>query len=656
MLLAVEEAPLVDPAKVAHPRKALPLEAKTQSLSPTALLGTAISPPPGYFIPTDVFGKAAIPAATATAPTASTPTSLEVPKPTGSPAVVLTTAKVPPILIYASSATRDYYAAVGIDASFHTRAWEDLLRKNAIDYELLTSIDQLEGRASTVLVLASSVALSDREKQAIIGFQGRGGGVLASWLSGVRDERGTWRGFGFMESALGAKILGTTETDEDDTFLILHGDSPVSHHAPAGMRMWMERVNEWYPLRLEGRNIAANVMDWSRTLSAEKQSATIVFDEREQPSGKSSRTVVLGFPERLWVSADAQVLEPQVLDALMWALRQPSAYLSSWPAPYTSALVVAIDVADTMSDTDDRFGKLAVELGGHATYFILTEHAKQAADLLKKIVADGHEVAFLGDRFEGYKDQSTGVQTKRIDSMLHEMKESGIDIGPLAGFHPPSGSYDKTTERLISAKGFGYLVGGLESTESRLPAKGATPSGTNMVVLPNTQSDLEDLITDGDAVGGLKLFLRDLDLTDKMAGISIIRIANRSAVTDAQFAEISSHLKSKQPRIWLSPASNIAQWWREHEKVKSKIDTTTQPARLTVTIDGDLPLRNAATVWVNLPYTDSTMRLVPQDTHAKLPKVTQVDAWRSAVVLSGLAPGEYIWYLYFDRPTMDGVR
>lgn len=656
MLLAVDEAPMFDPALAARSRKALTADAQTQSRPATALTGAAKSPPVGYFIPSDVFGKVAIPAPT-TAATASIAPSTAVTKPPISPAVTLAVARVPPILLYASPATRDYYAAGGIDASTHTRAWEDLLRKKEISYELLTSIDQLEAvRAPTALIVASSIALSDREKQAIIDFQGRGGGVLSSWLSGVRDERGTWRGFKFMESALGVKILGTTATDEDDTFLILHGDSPVSHHAPAGIRMWMERINEWYPLRLAGRNVAANMMDWSRAVSAEKQSAAIVFDEREQPSGKKSRTVVLGFPERLWLSADAQILEPQVLDALMWVLRQPSAYLSSWPAPYTSALVVAVDVADTMSDTDDRFAQLVAELGGHATYFVLTEHAKQAADLLKKIKAAGHEVAYLGDHFEEFKNQSTNTQAKRIDAMLHEMKESGVDTGPEAGFHPPSGASDETTEKLLGAKGFGYLLAGLEASEARLPTKSTKPSGTNLVVVPNTQSDLEDLISEGDAAGGLKLFLVDLDLTEKMAGVSIIRISNRSAVTDAQFAEISNYLKSKQQRTWLSPAGKIAQWWREREKVKSKIDTTTQPARLTVTIEGDQPLRHAASVWVNLPYADSTLRLVPQDNYPKPPKVTQVDTWRSAVLLGGMSPGEYIWYLYFDRPATAGVK
>ena len=47
--------------------------------------------------------------------------------------------------------------------------------------------------------------------------------MLASWLTGVRSENGAWIGFDFMERALDVKVVGTTQADNDDRFMMPHG-------------------------------------------------------------------------------------------------------------------------------------------------------------------------------------------------------------------------------------------------------------------------------------------------------------------------------------------------------------------------------------------------------------------------------------------------
>ena len=658
LLLSIPTATLsvnAEASAVALPPAVSPAEVPLPPLPSSILLGSAANPPVGFFIPAGIFGKPGNEPKQATASTSTTLTPV-VPQPPVAPKVLLAKATMPEVFLYASRATRAYFSAGGIDASANIQVWEDFLRKYEIPFEVVSSVERLEKKQGGVLLLPSSVALSEREKQAVIGFRAKGGGVLASWLTGVRNEYGEWRGFGFMENALDAKVVGNTEADEDDTFIMPYGNSPVTHQVPAGLRIWMERVKEWYPLRLLGRHPAAHVMDWSRAISAEKQSATLVFDERDQSSGKPSRSVVLGFPERLWVSADSQALEPIIHNALMWLLRQPDAYTSAWPYPYASAFVLALDAADTMADTDLRYGSLVGDLGGRATYYVLTEQAVKSAEILKKIQAGGHEVAYLGDRFEGFKELSTSAQAKRLDTMLREMKASGIELAADAGFHPPMESYDKTTEKLLKERGVGYYVAGLDASEARLPflaSSGAAGSETKpIVVLPRTQSDPEDLMAEGDPVGGLKLFLSELDLAEKMAGLSLVRMSNQSTLTDVQLGAISRYLKSKRDRMWLATAGQVAQWWRERERVSISLDSKLIPPRLSVTIKGDQPLQQAANVWINLPDSGSSLRLMAAGNYEKSPKVASVDAWRSAVVLNGFAPGEYHWYLYFDRAAM----
>jgi hypothetical protein len=563
-------------------------------------------------------------------------------------AVLPSVAIKPTVLVYASQASSAYMSTLGRDASESVQAWESLLRKQSIPYKLVQTVGQLNMAEPTTLVLPSTVALSDQEKQAVVVFQRKGGAVLSTWLTGVRNEKGSWQGFGFMERVLGAKVVGTTEDNEDATYLVPHGDNPVSYHSPAGLRIWMARTKGWLPLRLVGKHSAANFMDWSRSAASVKHSSTVVFDEREQLTGNTSRSVVLGFPEQLWPSVDAQTLEPLILDALMWATHQPSAYLAAWPNPYSSAFTLAIDAADTMSETDLSYGKLTGDLGGRATYFVITEQAESAAAILKKIKSDGHEIGYLGDQFEEFKDQSTASQSKRIDTMVRDMRNADIQLATPVGLHPPMEAYDKTTLKILRDRKFGYLVGGLDATESRLPFLLESDENAPLIVLPRTQSDPEDLISQGDPAAGLKLFFSELDLSDKMAGLTVIRLSNRSSLTSSQFADFSDYLKLRRKHLWMASAGQIASWWRERENIAVTFDTTTIPPLLRVSIRGESPVQNAASVWINLPKTGQSMHLTPASQPIPAPKITPIDRWRAAVVLKDFPPGDYHWHVSFD--------
>ena len=84
---------------------------------------------------------------------------------------------------------------------------------------------------------------------------------MSSWLTGARNENGTEVGYGFMEKVLDVKVVGTTEADVKDYFMFPHGNSLVTHHLPAGTRVWLEHIRGLKPLRLEGRQTAAQIKD-----------------------------------------------------------------------------------------------------------------------------------------------------------------------------------------------------------------------------------------------------------------------------------------------------------------------------------------------------------------------------------------------------------
>lgn len=562
----------------------------------------------------------------------------------------------PKVVIYASPATKAYWVKTGVNSS-NSQVWSVFLRKYRIPFEVITAVDKLEVTLASVLVLPSSIALSERERQAIIRFRAKGGSVLSSWLTGTRNDNGTEAGYGFMERVLDVKVMGTTEADLKDYFMLPHGDSPVTHHLPAGTRVWLERTLGLYPLRLEGRQTAAQIKDWSRTPVYGKATSTVVFDERLQASGQFSRSIVLGYPEQLWLSADPRQLEAIAYNAVIWLLRQPAAYVTAWPFPYRSAFIMAVDLTGNVSDTDLAYAKLLEEAGGRATYYVVSETVAKSASKLNRLKAAGHEIAFLGDSYSDFLGQSETVQKRRLDSMRKVAKDSGIEIAANAGFHAPMDSYDKTTKKLLMAGNFGHLLAAADASEARLPFFATaqegleqTKGGKALVVLPRTQSSPEDSVDNCRPEIGLKPFFNELDLSEKMAGLSVISLSGKSDLTQAQSAEIFNYLNTRRERKWLATAGQVADWWRERERISVRFESGVTGPRMVISVLPGSALRQAATVAVNLPEMGATLRLVARGNSAKTPRIAKLDAWRAAVVLDGMAAGDYQWDMYFDRP------
>lgn len=566
--------------------------------------------------------------------------------------------QTPALVLYASPVTQAYWDKTEVDGRLNVQLWQVFLRKYKIPFQLITSVEQLEKTPVNALVLPSAVALSEREKKAIARFRAKGGGVLTSWMTGVRDERGRHIGFGFMEDTLDVKVAGDTENAAKDSFMFPHGDSPVTHHLPAGMRIWMDRVKGLYPLRLVGRNTAAHILDWSRKVALDKVSATVVFDERVESSGMRSRSVVLGYSEQLWVSADPKLLEAVTHNALLWVLRVPSAYAVAWPHPYRNALVTAVDVVGAVTDLDLENAKLLEQAGGRATYYVVNDTAAKSAERLKRLQASGHEIAYLGDKYTDFREQPAAVQAQRLDSMRKTMGQYGLAMTPESGFHPPMDSYDSNTEKLLRERDFGYVLSTMDASEARLPllstgraSAAATDLSKRMVVLPRTQEGPDELVDNCDPEIGLKPFFKEVQLSEQMAGLSVIPIPSRNELTDSQRADVFSYLGTRREHKWLATAGQVADWWRQRERVSVRLESVDLTLRLSITIKPGPPLTRVPAVWVNLPEMGSTLRLMAHGNPIATPRIVAVDAWRAAVLLDGLLPGEYHWNLRFDRPS-----
>ncbi len=557
----------------------------------------------------------------------------------------------PVVWLFSSPSTQAQLLKTGVDGGISARVWENFLRKYKIPFNRISNAETLSRMDSGVLLLPSVVVLSDAEKLAIANFRAQGGSVLATWLNGVRNEAGDWVGFDFMQKTLGVRVAGNTEDAEDDNFMIVYGDNPITNHLPAGTRVWLDRIKDLLPLRLSAQYHAAEIMDWSRTFSPEKTTGVIAFEERKVSNGTTSRAVVLGYTEQLWLSADPKLIEAIAHNALSWLFRQPQAYVAAWPFPRRAGFVMAVEAAEELAEVDLDFAKKLEGVGARGTHYILGQSSAKSASITRDIQARGHEIAYFGDKFEGFKDQSLATQAKRFDAMRKMVSDAGIKVNARASFSAPMDSYDKVTQQLLLEQGFDNYIAFMDASDGRLPifAKTETDVRKSTIILPRTQKGPEESIEEGDPDEGLQKFLDEVDLVTRMGGLVISRIPAQTILTPEQQQTVFSYLQTKKDNLWMTSSRNIAQWWRDRARISARLEPTEKGLQLKVTVLGALSPKDPIAIWINLPYAGALLRLESPTINNPLPATGVVDAWRTAVILEELVPGEYEWNVYFDN-------
>jgi hypothetical protein len=555
------------------------------------------------------------------------------------------------VWLYVSPASQAHLMQLGVDPTTGTRIWENYLRASNMSFARLTNPMDLNRLANPgVLILASALVLSDTEKQAVLQWRNRGGAILSTWMTGTHSASGESLGYGFMRDVLDVEVVGSTQDEVDDTFMMVHGDNPVAHGLAAGTRVWLERVPGQLPLRLIGKQETAQIMSWSRGFDAKKPAGLISYNERTMPSGLDSRTVTLGYPEQNWQRSDPKQLTVISGDIFAWLLRRPQAYLGAWPFPYKSGLLLALQAAESVTEGEVAIAKTIADMGGQATFYVHGGNSATAVPMIKKVQTLGHEIGYLGDSFEGFKGQPAAKQAERLDAMPKQLGDAGIVVPMPASFAAPLDSYDDTTRRLLQERKFDNYLAFMEVSDSRLPfvtGKSETVIGST-VVLPRTLIGPEDALEE-DPVAGLDNFLGGLDLSVRMGSLSVVRIPAQSLLMPEQRDRIFDRIRSFRESTWIASAKQIAQWWRNRERVVVSLEPSPQGYVLSATVTRAVTVQEPLSIWINLPNRNSRVRLQPLQKGDKLPTVMAADPWRSVLTWRAPMAGKYAWLLKFEE-------
>jgi hypothetical protein len=134
-----------------------------------------------------------------------------------------------------------------------------------------------------------------------------------------------------------------------------------------------------------------------------------------------------------------------------------------------------------------------------------------------------------------------------------------------------------------------------------------------------------------------------------MGGLVISRIPAQSILTPEQQQTIFDYLQTKKDRLWMTTSRNVAQWWRDRARISARLEPTDKGLQLKVTVLGALSPKDPVAVWINLPYAGAHLQLESPTVDNPLPATGVIDAWRTAVILDELVPGEYEWYVHFEN-------
>lgn len=553
------------------------------------------------------------------------------------------------MFLYASPSSRAYFSKIGGNYDSLLNPWRIYFKERSIDVTELQAPAELNKYSEGVLVVPSALSLSDQEREAILSFRAKGGGVLATWATGTRTGSGEWAGWQFMEN-LGAKVVGEIPADSESRQLTLTGESPLSFQQPSGARIWMGKTTESL-LRFTGESVAARFMNWPRVPEEDRHNeGAIVYSEAESNAG---RAVLFAFAETSWESRP--FVPHQVIDdTLKWLQRQPAIIRAAWPDGKSSAEVIEMDTEQGFQNAS-AFATMMKAIGYRTTFYLLTSVAVQFPEVTKALARD-FEVGYHGDIHVSFKDQSIYAQEQRILNMKAELASVLADTSLVTGFRAPTEGYDAATELLLHKHGIRHHAADPSRLEGRVPTlikMQGVPIEDSLIVLARTQRDDINLYWEKlDVTQTAKALIDDFDLAADTGALGFLSIHSQNfdegSVLRQAMPVFLTHLQKRRNQLWLASSGQVAQWWRDRERVTISSAMSGKRLDFNLSVKGSQPV-NGATLIIMLPQKGVMPSVRSTKIGTVAPQIQKLDDYRVAVVFNSLKPGDYVFQATFTR-------
>jgi peptidoglycan/xylan/chitin deacetylase (PgdA/CDA1 family) len=539
------------------------------------------------------------------------------------------------VVLLRSETTAAFFLANGGDYERLLAPWRSFFARQGIQARELTPEELASLKEPAVLVLASAVALSDADRAAIRARLAAGWSVLGTWALGVRDGKGAWTGYGFIEELFAARAEPDLAPGKDERFLLPFGETPLTHQLTAGKRIYLMPTGE--PLvRVRARGAAARYGNYMREAAQPGALlAAAAFDERD-----GARRAYFGFAETCWDSAQADI-DRLLAGSLDWLRRKPIVAKGAWPHPHQAALLLEMDTEDKFENSA-RFAALLERFGVRGTFYSLTSEAIRYPSVLKRL-AQRHEIGYHAEVHTGFATLEPWQQDERMRAMIKQMKSILPDVSKATGFRAPLEEYDANTEIALRASGLSHHAASPAARDDALPgfstAEPGLPPDKALVVLPRTWLDDVHLFRAGLLKGTTaeRMLLASLQDTQAMRGFGLLSLHTQQFYAGGVMERAITRLlenASKQNETWLASGEQIARWWRDREAVQ--VSTQADDAGLRIR----LVVARGPVKHVQLVLIPPTARAPKLDSGSEIARLQPLDGYRWAIVLPELRGGE----------------
>jgi hypothetical protein len=423
-----------------------------------------------------------------------------------------------------------------------------------------------------------------------------------------------------------------------------YGDGPVTWTIPAGRRMPIAAAKDSI-LRLQTDTGAAVLMDWGRSRQTEAHTV-LAFSEKGD-----SRVAYFSFPDSAWPYSKDTAL---VMDAtIAWLRHQPQAYKAAWPNGYVASHLIEMDTEDKFYSAPS-FAKHLESEGFKGTFYSLTSLVVVHPDVVRDLIARGHEIAYHADVHFGFKGDTLGEQELRIRFMKQQMQSVlGERAKEATGFRAPTESYDNTTEMLLRKHGLLHHAADESAHQDRLPffslAEPGVPPDKALVVLPRTQlDDVSFMYLKYTPEQVTETLNHDLDLTVRSGALGLLSVHSQNYIEGGlmlrTMGEYVRKVATYRDRLWVARGDEIAAWWRKRETVvlEQRLIDETLHLRLQTPI-----AVNGLSVFVTLPYKNAVLRVATHADNTAV-RVKPIDPYRAALVFDTVQPGKTQLRVTFD--------
>lgn len=558
------------------------------------------------------------------------------------------------VYLYSSPITAAFFSANGTSYDGLKQRWREYFRPYGRAFREVSRANLIAGLKPGILVLGSAALLDEPERKAIQAFADAGGSLLVTWGTGVRDGRGQWTGYGFIEDLLRMKVNSKAMMEdgkENSTrFLNPFGDAPLSWTIPGGERIFLGEVAET-PVRVESPYLAARYFSWERYPAPKNSNGAIAFLEKG-----ASRRVYFGFSESSW-EYDERLEMPNLVDSVLaWLKHEPSIHKAAWPNGSLAAQLLEMDTEEKYLNAID-FKRDLDAANFRGTFYSLTSIARQYRDTVQKL-SEKHEIGYHGEVHVGFKGKTPDVQEKRLGAMVTEMRDivGSRALSKVTGFRAPTESWDSNTEKLLRQLGVRHNVTGPSASEGRIPYFSDSEPGLKpeeaIVRLPRTQMD--DLNYLGLRIGtgkATELIMLDFDYLLEAGALGVLSVHSQNYEPGELMTKITPpYLKKLQQHhddVWTASGEEIANWWRARDRVVYKASKTS-PTQFVFDVRAPGNVKGL-TFFVTHPALDMAPKSVSAvGSEAPLPELKRIDAYRTALIFKQeLKVGNYAYSLEF---------